>query len=70
MGDRPRSLPGCTEVGTKVRRKDWCWSVGLVYDLRELAGVTIVWPRVTGVLHRPTIGGLSGRTSSSPWSLI
>jgi hypothetical protein len=36
MGDQPKSLPGCAQVRTKVCRKDYDWSVGLVYDLREL----------------------------------
>jgi hypothetical protein len=35
-----------------VHRKEWGWSVGLVY---ELAGVTTARPRVAGVLHTPSM---------------
>jgi hypothetical protein len=52
MGDRPESLPGCAQVRTKVCRKDYGWSVGLVYDPRGLPGVTTARPGVAGVLHR------------------
>jgi hypothetical protein len=38
MGDRPGSLPGYTQVRTKMCRKDYGWYVGLVYDLRGLSG--------------------------------
>jgi hypothetical protein len=58
MGDRPGSFPGCTQVKTKVCRKDYGWSVGLVYDLRELPGVTTARPEVAGVLHSITALGL------------
>jgi hypothetical protein len=34
MGGRTRSLPECAQVRTKVRKKDYSWYVGLVYDLR------------------------------------
>jgi hypothetical protein len=34
-----------------VHKKEYGWSVGLVYDLRELAGVTTARPRVAGVLQ-------------------
>jgi hypothetical protein len=30
----------------KVRTKDPCWSVGTIYDLRELPGVSIVGPGI------------------------
>jgi hypothetical protein len=36
MGDRPESFPGCAQVRTKVCRKGYGWSVGLVYDPRGL----------------------------------
>jgi hypothetical protein len=52
MGDRPKSLPGCAQVRTKVCRKDFGWSVGLVYDPTGLPGVTTARPGVAGVLHR------------------
>jgi hypothetical protein len=60
MGDRPGSFPGCAQVRTKVCRKDYGWSVGLVYDPKELPGVTTARPRVAGVLHLFT----------SPWGSI
>jgi hypothetical protein len=50
MGDRSRNFPGCAQVRTKVYRKEYGWSVGLVYDLRGLPGVTTARPRVVGVL--------------------
>jgi hypothetical protein len=51
MGDRPGSLPGCARVRTKVHRKDYGWFMGLVYDPKELPGVTIARPGVAGVLQ-------------------
>jgi hypothetical protein len=30
----------------KVRTKDPCWSVGTIYDPRELSGVSIVGPGI------------------------
>jgi hypothetical protein len=44
----------------KVRIKDMCWSVGTIYDPKELPGVSIVGPGVNGVLQmvsEPTRGG-------------
>jgi hypothetical protein len=35
----------------KVRTKDSCWSVGTIYDPRELSGVSTTDPGVDGVLH-------------------
>jgi hypothetical protein len=35
----------------KVRTKDLCWSVGMVYDPRGLPGVSTASPGVDGVLH-------------------
>jgi hypothetical protein len=52
MGDRPGSFLGCAQVRTKVCRKDYGWSMGLVYDPRGLSGVTTARPRVAGVLQR------------------
>jgi hypothetical protein len=51
MGDRPESFPGCAQVRTKVCRKDYGWSVGLVYDPRGLPGVMTARPGVAGVLQ-------------------
>jgi hypothetical protein len=39
MGDQPGSFPRCAQVRTKVHKKAYDWSVGLVYDPRELPGV-------------------------------
>jgi hypothetical protein len=52
MGDRPGSFPGCPQVRTKVHRKEYGWSVRLVYDPMGLPGVTTARPGVAGVLHR------------------
>jgi hypothetical protein len=65
MGDRPRSFPGCAQVRTKVCRKDYGWSVGLVYDPSELPGVTTARPGVAGVLQmvsEPTLTVSRART--------
>ena len=35
----------------KVRTKDSCWSVGTIYDPRELPGVSTAGPGVDGVLQ-------------------
>jgi hypothetical protein len=35
----------------KVRTKDSCWSVGTIYDPRELQGVSTISPGVDGVLQ-------------------
>jgi hypothetical protein len=34
-----------------VRTKDSCWSVGTIYDPRELLGVSTTVPRLEGVLQ-------------------
>jgi hypothetical protein len=34
-----------------VRTKDLCWSMGTIYDPRELPGVSIAGPGVDGVLQ-------------------
>jgi hypothetical protein len=38
----------------KVRTKDSCWSVGMIYDPRGLSRVSTVSPRVVGVVHVST----------------
>jgi hypothetical protein len=38
----------------KVCTKDLCWSVGTIYDPRELPGVSTAGPGVDGVLHLST----------------
>jgi hypothetical protein len=35
----------------KVRTKDSCWSVGTIYDPKELLGISIVGPGLDGVLQ-------------------
>jgi hypothetical protein len=35
----------------KVRTKDPCWSVGTIYDPRELPGLNSAGPGVDRVLH-------------------
>jgi hypothetical protein len=52
MGGRPGSLPRCTKVRIKMRKKDKCWSMGLVYNPRELLRVTTTRPIVAGELHK------------------
>jgi hypothetical protein len=42
----------------KVHTKDLCWSVGTIYDPRELPRVSTASPRVDGVLQmvsKPTL---------------
>jgi hypothetical protein len=51
MGDRPGSLPGCAHVRIKVCRKDYGWSMTLVYDPMCLSGVMTFRPGVAGVLQ-------------------
>jgi hypothetical protein len=34
-----------------VYTKDLCWSVGTIYDSRELSGVSTAGPEVDGVLQ-------------------
>jgi hypothetical protein len=50
MGDQPGSLTGCVQVRTKVCKKDYGWSAGLVYDTRWLSKVMTDGPGVAGVL--------------------
>jgi hypothetical protein len=38
-------------VRTKIHRKDWHWPMSLVYNPRELLGVTTVTPEVNVVLQ-------------------
>jgi hypothetical protein len=51
MGGRLGSLSRCTQVRTKVYRKDECWSMRLIYDPRDVIGVMTVRPRVAEVLQ-------------------
>jgi hypothetical protein len=34
-----------------MRTKDSCWSVGIIYDPRDLPGVSTTGPEVDGVLQ-------------------
>jgi hypothetical protein len=51
MSDRPENFLRCARVRIKMCRKDYDWSVGLVYNPRELPGVTTARPGVAGVLQ-------------------
>jgi hypothetical protein len=50
----------------KVRTKDTCWSVGTIYDPKELPGVSIIGPGVDGGVTVHKI--LSGSSSKSNMS--
>jgi hypothetical protein len=39
----------------KVRTKDSCWSMGTIYDPRELPGVSTAGPGLDGVLHAGSV---------------
>jgi hypothetical protein len=51
MDDRPGSFLECAQVRIKMHRKEYGWSVGLVYDPRELSRVATTRPGVAGVLQ-------------------
>jgi hypothetical protein len=46
MCDRPESFSRVRMSEDKVCTKDPCWSVGIIYDPRELPGVSIVGPEI------------------------
>jgi hypothetical protein len=46
MGDRPGSFSWVRMSEDKVRTKDPCWSVGIIYDPRELPGVSTAGPGI------------------------
>jgi hypothetical protein len=46
MGDRPGSFLGMRMSEDKVRTKDSCWSVGTIYDPKELPGVGTSCPEI------------------------
>jgi hypothetical protein len=46
MGDRPGSFSQVCMSEDKVCIKDPCWSVGTIYDPRELPGVSTVGPGI------------------------
>ena len=51
MGDQPRKFYRVCMSEDKVRTKDMCWSVGMIYDPRELPGVSTAGPGVDKVLQ-------------------
>jgi hypothetical protein len=51
MGDRPGKFSRMRMSEDKVRKKDMCWSVGTIYDPRELSGVSTTGPGVDGALQ-------------------
>jgi 1,4-dihydroxy-2-naphthoyl-CoA synthase len=51
MGDRLGNFPGCAQVRTKIHRKDYGWSVRLLYDPRELSEVMAARLGVAEVLQ-------------------
>ena len=51
MGDRPGSFSRVCMSEDKVRTKESCWSVGTIYDFRELTEVSTADPGVDMVLQ-------------------
>jgi hypothetical protein len=51
MGDRPGSFSRVRMSEDKVRTKCTCWSVGTIYNPRELPGVSTTGQGVDGVLQ-------------------
>jgi hypothetical protein len=50
----------------KVRTKDSCWSVGTIYDPRELPGVSIIGPGIgRGVTREHRVAKLEQVSRSS-----
>jgi hypothetical protein len=47
-----------------VHTKDPCWSVGTIYDTRELTEVSTVGPGLDGVLHLPSYDVISTSTQT------
>jgi hypothetical protein len=46
MGDRPRSFSRVRMSEDKMRIKDSSWSAGMIYDPRELPGVSTAGPGI------------------------
>jgi hypothetical protein len=46
MGDRPEIFCRVRMSEDKVRTKDSCWSIGTIYDPRELSGVSTAGPGI------------------------
>jgi hypothetical protein len=59
-----------------VRTKDSCWSVGMIYDPRELRGVSIVGPGIgrgvtSGIRADPRgFTGVCGLGGSGIWRMV
>jgi hypothetical protein len=59
-----------------VRTKDSCWSVGTIYDPRELPGVSTAGPRIgrgvtSGIRAGPrSFTGVSGLGGSGIWRMV
>jgi hypothetical protein len=51
MGDRPGIFLWVCMSEDKMRTKNLCWSVGTIYDPRELPGVSTAGPGTDGVLQ-------------------
>jgi hypothetical protein len=63
MGDRPKSFSRVRMSEDKVRTEGSCWSVGTIYDPRELPEVSTDGPGVDGVLQvvsEPTLVVFTG----------
>jgi hypothetical protein len=57
MSDRPGSFSWVCMSENKVCTKDPCWSVGTIYDPRELSGVSTVGPGIgRGVTPSTNLG--------------
>jgi hypothetical protein len=55
----------------KVRTKDPCWSVGTIYDPRELPGVSTVGPGIgRGVTNSHGVGGTIIYCGSIPFYIF
>jgi hypothetical protein len=76
MGDRPGSFSRVRMIEDKVRTKDSCWSVGTIYDPRELPGVSIVGPGIrrgvtSGIRADPhCFTGMCGLGGSGIWCMV
>jgi hypothetical protein len=75
MGDRPGCFLGCVSED-KVRTKDTSWSVGTIYDPRELPRVSTAGPMigrgVTSSIRADPRGftGVCGLGGSGIWHMV
>jgi hypothetical protein len=73
MGDRPGSFSRVRMSEDKVRTKYTCWSVGTIYNPRELPGVSTAGLGVDGVLQvvsEPNLTILKGKCALGPFLSI